>query len=333
MEKKALDRPPFDYWTEDISRARLLEYLELDDIDVFLDEVGIDIRGVNAIELPEQSLGEGLFQNFWGERYVYYSFPMGKQRQDLPGALVEATSLQEIKDFPWPKNDDLDYSKLCVQCEDIRSRGCAVRYGNADIFERPMLVRGLENAFVDFYENPEYISYLCRIFTDFYLEDYRRAWESSAGKIDMFVIYSDVGSQGGPLISKDMYNKFFAPYLSEMIALIHSFGARLLFHSCGEVSSFIPDFIRIGVDILDPIQPVNGNMSPENLAQYKNEICFHGGIDLQKFLVHATTEQVWEKAHRYFELLGPSYILGPTHFFQPDTPPENIVALYRAFSS
>jgi uroporphyrinogen decarboxylase len=331
MARGTLDRPPFDYWTEEVTKTQLLDYLGYNDIAQFLDEVEVDIRQVNAIEPLEKSLGDGLFQNHWGERYVYHQYPLGKQREDMPGALSVATSLDDIKNFPWPKNDEYDYSKLRIQCEEIRSKGCAVRYGSGDIFQRPTLVRGLENALIDLYENPEYIKYMSRIFTDFYLEEYKRAWEESGKNIDIFVIYSDVGSQHGPLISINMFREFVTPYLVEMAELIHSFGANLLFHSCGDVSSFIPEMIRAGVDILDPIQPVNQNMQPENIACYRDDICFHGGIDIQKFLVTATNAAIRAKAHYYYKTLGPGYILGPTHFFQPDVPSEKIVALYHSF--
>ena len=332
MNRETIDRPPFDFWIEEVTKAQLLDYLGYDDIERFLDEVSIDIRGTNAIEPPEKDLGGGIFQNHWGERYKYRQFPLGKLRDDFPGALSEAASLKEIQDFPWPKNDDYGYSGLRARCEEIRGKGCAVRYGAGDVFQRPTLVRGLENALVDLYDNPGYIKYMSRLFTDFYLEEYRRAWEESGGKIDMFVIYSDLGSQQGPLISVDMFREFVEPYLREMAELIHSFGAKLLFHSCGDISTFIPEIIRIGVDILDPLQPVNENMAPENLARYRNDICLHGGIDLQQFLVKATEREIKEKAHHYWKLLGPSYIMGPTHFFQPDVPSQNIAALYRSFA-
>lgn len=332
INRESIDRPPFDYWTEEVTKAQLLDYLGYNDIELFLDESGVDIRGANAAEPPEKNLGGGIFQNHWGERYRYKQYPLGQQRDDLPGALCQAESIKEIKDFPWPKNDDYDYSGLRARCDEIRGKGCAVRYGAGDVFQRPTLVRGLEKALADMYENPEYIKYMSRLFTDFYLEEYRRAWEESGGQIDMFVIYSDLGSQNGPLVSVDMFMEFVRPYLSEMADLIHGFGAKLLFHSCGDVSRFIPEMIKTGVDILDPIQPVNKNMEPENLACYKNEICFHGGIDLQKFLVTAAEKDIREKAHHYWKILGPGYILGPTHFFQPDVPSPNIAALYRSFA-
>jgi len=48
-------------------------------------------------------------------------------------------------------------------------------------------------------------------------------------------------------------------------------------------------------------------------------------------LIKATEKEIREKAHYYRRILGPAYIMGPTHFFQPDVPSPNIVALYRSF--
>ena len=61
-------------------------------------------------------------------------------------------------------------------------------------------------------------------------------------------------------------------------------------------------------------------------------MCFHGGIDMQQLLPHASPEQVEAEARRYCGVLGEDggYILGPAHLFQPDVPPENILAVYRA---
>ena len=47
---------------------------------------------------------------------------------------------------------------------------------------------------------------------------------------------------------------------------------------------------------------------------------------------HGTPDAVTAEARRCCELLGAGggYILGPAHWFQPDVPPENILAVYRA---
>ena len=333
LKGECSDRPPSDFWAEAVTKERLFTYLEHRDLDRFLDDMGVDIREADAAAPPETHLGNGVYQNYWGERYVYRTLPYGKMRDDMPGALHEAESLEEIQAFPWPVNDDFDYTGLEERCREIRDKGCAVRYGFADIWQRPTLVRGMENALVDMHENPAWIKWMGRRFTDFYLEDYRRAWEASGGRVDLFTVLSDLGTQNGPLISLDMFYEFIFPYLKEMADLAHSFGAGLFFHSCGDISSFIPHIITAGVDVLNPLQPVNQNMQPESLAKYKGRICFHGGIDVQRLLPSATPPEIHAQARRYSDTLGPGYILAPTHLFQPDIPPENIIAVYESFGA
>jgi uroporphyrinogen decarboxylase len=106
----------------------------------------------------------------------------------------------------------------------------------------------------------------------------------------------------------------------------------VLFHSCGNIYPFIEDLIALGIDVLDPIQPVGPHMRPERLkADFGERLCFHGGIDMQNLLPFGTREQVRQTARHYCQVLGRQggYILSPAHLFQPDVPPENVVAVYE----
>ena len=300
-----------------------------EDRERLLRQLAIDLRHLDAPGPAEYPIGDGVFQNFWGERYIYQPTPWGPMREDIPGALAGAESLSDLEAFEWPTPDDRDYSELRRQAR--QHEEFALVYGFADVWQRPALVRGWEGMFLDMAAHPEWVHFLCRKFTDFYREDYTRAAEATGGRIDLYLLISDLGSQHGPLISLGMFRRFVAPYLKEMIGHIHSLGGRVLFHSCGAIGPFIPDLIALGVDVLDPIQPVTADMAPERLkAKYGDRICFHGGIDMQKLLPFGTPEQVQAEARRYCEVLGGDggYILGPAHFFQPDVPPENVLAVY-----
>jgi uroporphyrinogen decarboxylase len=118
-----------------------------------------------------------------------------------------------------------------------------------------------------------------------------------------------------------------------MIDRIHQLGGKVLYHSCGSIRPFIPDLIGLGVDILDPIQPVGPTMQAEGLkAEFGDRLSFHGGIDMQHLLPHGTPDEVRAGASHYCRTLGAGggYILGPAHLFQPDVPPENVLAMYEA---
>ncbi len=324
------DRTPRDFWAEPPTWNRLLAHTGLATPEELLQRLEIDVRHLEAPGPPEQALRGGVFQNFWGERYVYQETGWGPMREDVKGALVNATSLAELESFSWPTPDVFDYTNLRAAC--VRHDDYALIYGFADVWQRPALVRGWEGMFLDMVERPDWVHFLCRTFTDFYLEDYTRAAEASGGRIDLYLLISDLGSQKGPLISLAMFRQFVAPYLQEMIDRIHALGGRVVYHSCGLIHSFIPELIRLGIDVLDPIQPVSPVMAPERLQQdFGGQVCFHGGLDMQRVLPFATPSDVRQEVRRYCETLGQKggYILGPAHLFQPDVPPENVLAMYQ----
>jgi uroporphyrinogen decarboxylase len=328
------DRVPRDFWAEPPTWTRLLSHFGFARKEQLLEMLGIDVRHLEAPAVPEREIVPGVFQNFWGERFIQHPTPWGPMREDVKGALATARSLAELEAFAWPSPDCIDRSSLSRQCQDWEQH--ALLYGFADVWQRPALVRGWEEFFVDLVERPDWVHFLCRKFTDFYLEDYTRAAELTEGRIDLYLLISDLGSQRGPLISSAMFKEFVAPYLREMIAHIHSLGARVLFHSCGSIAPLIPELISLGVDVLDPIQPAGEDMQPQVLkSRFGQRLSFHGGIDMQRLLPHATAEQVKAEARRYGQVLGAGggYILAPAHLFQPDVPPENVLAVYHSDAS
>jgi uroporphyrinogen decarboxylase len=324
------DRTPRDFWAEEPTWKRLLAHLGYDDRDRVLNQLGVDMRHLEIPIPPERALSGGKYQNFWGERYVYRQTPWGPMREDGPGALAESQSMADLERFHWPTPDLFDHTVLAEQCR--RWESYALIYGFADIWERPALVRGWENMFLDMVERPEWAHFLSRKFTDFYKEDYLRAAEATRGRIDLYMVISDLGSQTGPLISLPMFRQFVAPYIKEMVDCIHSVGAKAMYHTCGDISLFIPELIQLGVDILDPIQPIGLKMQPEQLkADFGDRLCFHGGIDTQWLLPFGTPQEICAEVRRYSQTLGNNggYILAPAHLFQPDVPPENILAVYQ----
>ena len=106
---------------------------------------------------------------------------------------------------------------------------------------------------------------------------------------------------------------------------------KIAWHSCGSITEIIPDFIEIGLDILNPLQPLAKDMTPENLTEkYKNELIFFGGIDIQELLPHGTPEEIRKEVIRRAKIYGSwgNYIIAPAHNIQPDTPLENIFTFF-----
>lgn len=328
INHKEPDRVPADIWAEEPVWDRLIKDLGVSSCEEVCEVCNIDVRHISAV-YPEDRIINGIRQNMWGERMAKANTPWGQEWNHIDGALAGATSLEELKEFPWPTCDDVDYSTLARQCD--RCEGYAIAFGNADIFERPALVRGIENMLCDTIQNPEWVEYLRKVFLDFFVEDFIHTMEATGGRIDIYRVMTDLGTQDGLLVSMEIFEKFIAPSLRTLIELAHREGVKFMFHTCGSVREAIPRLIEIGVDILNPIQPAASGMAPEGLKRdFGRDLCFHGGIDIQYMLPLESEENIRREVQRRTEILGAGggYIIAPSHNLQLDTSTENILAMY-----
>jgi uroporphyrinogen decarboxylase len=116
--------------------------------------------------------------------------------------------------------------------------------------------------------------------------------------------------------------------------MIHSrTKGKVLFHSCGAITSIIPDLIEIGVDILNPIQTDATGMEPAFLKkEFGEDLCFWGGISTQHLLPFGTPNAIDEEVRMLIDVLGKDggYVIAPCHNIQAGVPPENLDAMINA---
>jgi uroporphyrinogen decarboxylase len=109
-----------------------------------------------------------------------------------------------------------------------------------------------------------------------------------------------------------------------------------MLHSCGSTRTIWPDFVDVGLDIYDTIQPEAVGMAPNELAaEFGQDICLHGTVSTQRLMPFGTPEEIAQLIRNRIETIGAAggLILAPSHNFQPDTPIDNILAMYRAAGS
>jgi uroporphyrinogen decarboxylase len=108
-------------------------------------------------------------------------------------------------------------------------------------------------------------------------------------------------------------------------------GKHVWFHSCGDITSVLPDLIDIGMDVWETVQLHALPMSAEQLKRnYGKDITFFGGINTQR-LPFVTPEQVRAEVIAAIDVLGKGggYICGPDHHVKPDVSAANTVALFN----
>jgi len=106
-------------------------------------------------------------------------------------------------------------------------------------------------------------------------------------------------------------------------------------HSDGAVAPLIDDFIEIGVDVYNPVQPNVPGSDPRELKdKYGEKICFFGGIDQQSLLPSGDIKMIRAEIKERIAILGEGrgYLLAPAHILQPDVSPETIEIMIEAVS-
>ena len=210
-----------------------------------------------------------------------------------------------------------------------KARYCAGIF-HAFLFERLHFLRGMENAFADFYSHEKDVRrFLER--THQYNMDLIRRWGTTGA--DAVFITEDFGTQTAMMISPDMWRKFFKSYYREAMDEAHRCGMDVIYHSCGNIMEIIPDLIEIGLDVLDPVQP--GAMDVVEVARrFGGQLSFKGTIDDQNLLAFGSPREIKETIRRTIDVLarpfGDGLILSPANVMTPEIPIENLQALFEA---
>ena len=331
------DRLPVDYVATPEAHAKLKKFLGIEDDEALLRRLGCDIRRVDGKFVgPATMTGapgvNAQGRDFWGIVWTPMFNDFGSYNEISYYPLAHATTVKEIEEHSWPSLDWFDYSHLGDEIDRInRDERYCIHFFGGGCFETPWYLRGMSQFLLDLVESPDIAEAICTHVAKFYKARTLRAIEMAKGKIDIILSGGDIGSQRGMLLSPELWRKRIKPYSAELIRTFKDMGFLTMYHSCGSLSPVIGDFVEMGLDILDPIQPKAAGMDPVKLkAEFGRQLTFHGGIDEQHLLPHGTAEEVREEVVRLMQLLGHdgAYIVCAAHAFQADTPPENIMAIY-----
>jgi len=144
----------------------------------------------------------------------------------------------------------------------------------------------------------------------------------------------DVGGQSQLMLNPSQWRAQIKPHLTEVISVGKEHGLWVAFHSCGAIRPIIPDLIKMGVDVLNPIQCNCPGMEPFELKrEYGRDLAFMGGLDTQHLLPHGSALDVRSATEDLIEAMcahGGGYILAASHTVPPETPLENVFAMLEA---
>jgi len=329
LRREPVDRIPIFIWFHPETVTLLARYLDIPPESVAC-VLGNDVRmtWVNnnyAMEgIRHEREGESHL-DVWGIRWT----KRGPFNQITHSPLA-ASSPAEVRAYTFPV-EHLEallapMEPLVAEAEEYFI-GCDV---SPCVFEMYGRLRGLEQALRDLGEAPELAEEMFRRCADFAVLLSQEA--SRRFPLDWLWTGDDVASQRALLISPQAWRARIKPHLARVFEVGKAQGLWVAYHCCGALRPIIPDLIEMGLDVLNPIQCNCPGMDPLELKrEFGSALSFMGGVDTQGLLPYGTVEEVRRATRRLIEGMtadGGGYILAASHTIPPETPLDNLFALY-----
>jgi len=178
-------------------------------------------------------------------------------------------------------------------------------------------LRGINALMTDFIDDPKFV----RDLFDFVLEmELRFAREQVNAGADIV----GLGDAAASLLGPDLYNEFAWPYEKRLVDGIHSFGAKVRLHICGNTRKILEGMGKLGCDIVDldslaPLEEALAKMGPDQVLL--------GNLNPVTALRNSTPEAITAAIAECHRQAGRRYIVGAGCEIPRDTPLQNVHAL------
>ena len=336
MACQEADRVPVNYAANPGIDGRLKAHfgLKAEDVEGLRQALGVDFRGVGAPyvgprlheDLPER----GVKVDNWGVHRRWVEHRSGGYWDYCDFPLREADE-ETIANWPMPNPDAYDYSNVAARCRREAEYAVTLHcYG--DLINGNGMLRDMEQTLIDLVtDDPAGLLLADRRFT-VQMEVARRTLEAARGGIDILWLGEDLGTQDRQMISTEVFRRHVRPRYQKLVDLGKAYDLRIMIHSCGSSSWAYEDFIEMGIDAVDTLQPEARNMSPAYLkTTFGGRLAFHGCISTAGPVSFGSVADVEKDCRGTLEVMMPGggYCFAPTHCLQDNSPTENVLTMYE----
>lgn len=194
---------------------------------------------------------------------AYLDFPV-KQKSDLDSMFL-----------PDPRDPER-YSGLRQDAEYFKSRGYFVAAAVMGFFSGlHYFMRSFDEVLADLALDAEFSNRMIEKLGDFNMACAEKLLECGVHAI---TLCDDLGSAENLLISPGMYREYFWPWHKRLADLCHEKDAYMHLHSHGNINAIMDMIVEAGVDIINPLDPME-KMNLENIKKTCGQrITLCGGI-------------------------------------------------------
>ena len=269
-------------------------------------EYGSDFAETGMTPSPDYRPSQGVDQ--WGA--VWENIGVCKLGE------VEKFPLERWEDFDRLRIPDIHDPSIWIKMDNAR-RIAGDKFLLADgisLYERVHFIRGLENTWMDIFEERDNLCRLIDILVEMNLVAIERF--SRAG-IDALYITDDWGLQNRLMISPQSWRDIWKPAYKRVFEAAHAAGLYTFLHSCGYIIEIMDDLIEIGLDVIQMDQ--QENMGLELLGdRFRGRITFFCPVDIQATMARGNPDEIVRYCRKMFECLcTPSGGLIPRWYSDP----------------
>lgn len=234
---------------------------------------------------------------------------------------------------PWTEEDIAFIEAECRTLYERTDKAILVPFGG-NIFEAGQLDFGYEEFFVNLLLEPDMMHYYFNRLADVHLENLQNLLPRIAPYCQVLQFGDDLGTQEAPQISPETYRRMIMPYHARQYQWVqnHYPSVKVFLHCCGAIAPLIPHLIDAGVQVLNPVQISAKGMQPAALKKaFGGSLSFWGGgANTSQTVTFGTPDEIRKESKALIEVFskGGGYVFNQVHNFQPNVPPENILAVY-----
>ncbi|HOZ49714.1 MAG TPA: uroporphyrinogen decarboxylase family protein [Candidatus Hydrogenedentes bacterium] len=215
--------------------------------------------------LPEDLVDVGAIADYFGhDCYRQMWLPARRLTYQGPsthggGVVSSMDEYAAIKQHLYPTPEEIvdhegrHWSEIAAAYAERQKRGEMVVWITLEgFFWFPRTLLGIEEHFYAFYEQPELMHGINRDLLEYQVRMYEAFCEVCVP--DFMTFAEDMSYNHGPMISRDLFDEFMAPYYRRIIPRVRERGTIPVIDTDGEISQLVPWFIDVGVDGFLPLE-------------------------------------------------------------------------------
>ena len=169
------------------------------------------------------------------------------------GIVEDEADWERVKKTLFPPVETVVSQERLDYLAKTREAGDAVCFFTVEgFFWYPRVLFGIENHLYSFYDYPELYAEMCETYSDWLIELFRYVF--SRFKFDFMSFAEDMSYNLGPMISKDCFDEFLAPFYRKVIPVIHEYGIPVFIDSDGDITQAVDWYAEVGADGMFPLE-------------------------------------------------------------------------------